>query len=99
LPDLMAPSIKERLWHKMRADLARFVPETADNNLLMCCACGRFLPQEHFGLEHCTGVNFCRAAVTVATAGRVDFTISPSAIFSQAEQDLSRRRGRQSRTL
>jgi hypothetical protein len=49
---MMEPSIKERLWHKMRTDLAKFVPETSDNQLLMCCACGRFLPQEHFDLEH-----------------------------------------------
>jgi hypothetical protein len=48
----MEPSIKERLWHKMRTDLANFVPETLSNQLLMCCACGRFLPQEHFDLEH-----------------------------------------------
>jgi hypothetical protein len=52
LADVMEPSIKERLWHKMRADLARFVPEISQNDLLMCCTCGRFLPQEHFDLEH-----------------------------------------------
>jgi hypothetical protein len=52
LADVMEPSIKERLWHKMRADLAQFVPETSENDLLMCCACGRFLRQEHFDLEH-----------------------------------------------
>jgi hypothetical protein len=27
LADVMEPSIKERLWHKMRADLAKFLPE------------------------------------------------------------------------
>jgi hypothetical protein len=48
----MLPSIKERLWHKMRADLERFVPEISDTQLLMCCACGRFLPRESFDLEH-----------------------------------------------
>ncbi len=52
LADVMEPSIKERLWHKMRADLAQFVPETSENDLLMCCACGRSLRQEHFHLEH-----------------------------------------------
>jgi hypothetical protein len=52
LADMMEPSIKEQLWHKMRADLGMFVPETSGNNLLMCCACGRFLPQDHFDLEH-----------------------------------------------
>jgi hypothetical protein len=50
--DLYAASIKEKLWHKMRSDLARFVPEIAHNQLLMCCACGRFLTQEFFDLEH-----------------------------------------------
>jgi hypothetical protein len=49
---MMKPSIKERLWHKMRGDLARYVPEVATNQLLMCCLCGRFLPQECFDLEH-----------------------------------------------
>jgi hypothetical protein len=49
---LMSASIKERLWHKMRSDLAQFVPAVAANNLLMCCACGRFLPQDDFDLEH-----------------------------------------------
>jgi hypothetical protein len=29
-----------------------YVPEIAGNRLLMCCACGRFLPQEFFDLEH-----------------------------------------------
>jgi hypothetical protein len=52
LADVTEPSIKERLWYKMHADLAKFVPETSENDLLMCCACGRFLPQEHFDLEH-----------------------------------------------
>jgi hypothetical protein len=49
---MMTPSIKERLWHKMRRDLATYVPETNGNQLLMCCVCGRFLPQESFDLEH-----------------------------------------------
>lgn len=50
--DLLSASIKEKLWHKMRSDLAQFVPEIAHNQLLMCCTCGRFLPQEYFDLEH-----------------------------------------------
>lgn len=50
--NLETASIKERLWHNMRRDLARFVPETEGNQLLMCCTCGRFLPQEFFDLEH-----------------------------------------------
>jgi hypothetical protein len=36
----------------MRRDLANYVPEIAGNRLLMCCTCGRFLPQEDFNLEH-----------------------------------------------
>lgn len=46
------PSIKERLWHSMRADLAKFAPEMQSNNLLMCCVCGRLLSQDDFDLEH-----------------------------------------------
>ena len=52
MPDLMAASIQDRLWHRMRKDLASFMPDIAGNRLLMCCACGRLLPQECFGLEH-----------------------------------------------
>jgi len=36
----------------MRRDLAHYVPEVTANRLLMCCTCGRFLPQECFDLEH-----------------------------------------------
>jgi hypothetical protein len=49
---MLTASIKEKLWHSMREDLAKFVPETAQNELLMCCACGRFLLKEDFDLEH-----------------------------------------------
>jgi hypothetical protein len=52
MADLLKTSIKEQLWHKMRDDLAKFVPDVANNKELMCCACGRFLPQEDFDLEH-----------------------------------------------
>jgi hypothetical protein len=52
MSDIIAPSIKERLWHKMRLDLAKYIPEVAGNRLLMCCACGRLLQQEAFSLEH-----------------------------------------------
>jgi hypothetical protein len=52
LSDILTPSIKERLWHKLRADLARYVPEVANTPSLMCCLCGRFLPQHSFSLEH-----------------------------------------------
>jgi hypothetical protein len=49
---VMTASIRDKLWHKMRQDLAHFVPEITGNQLLMCCACGRFLPQECFDLDH-----------------------------------------------
>jgi hypothetical protein len=52
MSDFMQPSIKEQLWHKMRHDLAKFVPEISTNHLLMCCCCGRFLASEFFDLEH-----------------------------------------------
>jgi hypothetical protein len=48
----MTASIRDQLWHRLRHDLAKFVPEISGNQLLMCCACGRFLPQEYFDLEH-----------------------------------------------
>jgi hypothetical protein len=46
------PSLKERLWHAMRSDLAKFAPEISNNQLLMCCCCCRLLPQENFDVEH-----------------------------------------------
>ncbi len=45
-------STREKLWHSMRQDLGKFVPEILLNQLLMCPCCGRFLPQENFDLEH-----------------------------------------------
>ena len=36
----------------MREDLASYIPEIAQTQALMCCSCGRFLPQDDFGLEH-----------------------------------------------
>ena len=51
MPDIMLPSLKERLWHKMRGDLATYIPELDDNQLLVCCACGRFLTRAFFDLE------------------------------------------------
>jgi hypothetical protein len=36
----------------MRHDLQSYAPQTGQNNLLMCCTCGRFLPPENFSLEH-----------------------------------------------
>jgi hypothetical protein len=52
MSEILTASIEDGLWHKMRQDLANFVPEIAGNQLLMCCACGRFLPREWFDLEH-----------------------------------------------
>jgi hypothetical protein len=45
-------SIEQKLWHQMRADLARYIPQIGDRDVLMCCCCGRFLPQSDFDLEH-----------------------------------------------
>lgn len=52
LADLLLAPIREKLWHNMRQDLANYVPDIVQNQLLMCCACGRFLPKEFFDLEH-----------------------------------------------
>src|SRR5262245_38490383 len=48
---VMTASIRDQLWHEMRGDLAKF-GDVSDNQLLMCCACLRFLPQESFDLDH-----------------------------------------------
>jgi hypothetical protein len=50
--DLLAASLKEKLWHKLRHDLQSYIPQIQHNNLLMCCTCGRFLPYDEFSLEH-----------------------------------------------
>jgi hypothetical protein len=52
LSEIMEPSIVDRLWHKMRGDLATFDLEVAAGNQLMCCVCGRLLTKEWFDLEH-----------------------------------------------
>jgi hypothetical protein len=52
MSDLMMAGNEEKLWHKLRGDLARYAPEMTANHLLMCCACGRLLPREAFNLEH-----------------------------------------------
>jgi hypothetical protein len=52
MPDVDLPSRKEQLWQKMQSDLAKFIPDVVDRNRLMCCACGRFLPPEHFDVDH-----------------------------------------------
>jgi hypothetical protein len=46
------PALEEKLWHKMRGDLAQHIPEFAHNRLLMCSCCARYLPQGDFDLEH-----------------------------------------------
>jgi hypothetical protein len=51
MPDIDLPSLKEQLWQKMQGDLAKFVPDVVKRNRLMCCACGRFLPPEHFDVD------------------------------------------------
>lgn len=50
--DIDEPSIKATLWHKLRADLSKYFPDTNNNKLLMCCCCCRFLPFEEFNVEH-----------------------------------------------
>ena len=52
MAEVLRASIRDQLWHRMRQDLAKFVPEINGNELLMCCTCGRFLPRECFDLEH-----------------------------------------------
>ena len=52
MSEVMTASMRDQLWHRMRQDLAKFVPEISGNQLLMCCTCGRFLPQECFDLDH-----------------------------------------------
>jgi hypothetical protein len=52
MSEVMTASIRDQLWHRMRQDLMKFVPAISGNQLLMCCACGRFLPQECFDLDH-----------------------------------------------
>ena len=50
--ELAAASIQQKLWHEMRTDLARYSPEVAANDRLMCCCCFRPLKQDDFDLEH-----------------------------------------------
>lgn len=49
---LLEPNLEEKLWHGMREDLARYIPEFADNNLLMCCCCARHLSRVDFDRDH-----------------------------------------------
>jgi len=46
------PSLKERLWQKMRDDLKDYIPDISGTNLAMCPTCCRFLPIENFNIEH-----------------------------------------------
>jgi hypothetical protein len=50
--DIDTPGLKEILWHKMREDLKAYIPDVANTNLLLCPTCCRFLPFEHFDVEH-----------------------------------------------
>ena len=50
--DIDTPGLKEILWHKMRADLSNHIPDVAATSFLMCPACCRLLPFEHFSREH-----------------------------------------------
>jgi hypothetical protein len=50
--DVDIPGLKEILWHKMRDDLKHYIPQIANTDLLMCPTCCRFLPFEHFNVEH-----------------------------------------------
>jgi hypothetical protein len=52
MPNVDLPPLKEQLWQKMQGDLAKFIPDVVERNRLMCCACGRFLPPEHFDIDH-----------------------------------------------
>ncbi|HXA21457.1 MAG TPA: hypothetical protein VNW90_04095 [Acetobacteraceae bacterium] len=49
---MLTASIRETLWHRMRHDLTKYIPEVIGTQFLMCCACGHFLPQGCFDLEH-----------------------------------------------
>ena len=50
--DVLIPGLKDRLWHHMRADLARYLPQGMPADLLMCPTCARWLPYEKFSIEH-----------------------------------------------
>ena len=50
--EVMNAPLTEKHWHSMRLDLQDYMPAIRDNGLLMCCACGRFLTQDKFSLEH-----------------------------------------------
>ena len=50
--EILNPALKDRLWHKMRADLAQYVPHDMPADRLLCPACARWLPYEKFSIEH-----------------------------------------------
>lgn len=52
MAEILQAGLKERLWHSMRNDLAQFLPEISNRNVLMCPACGRLLRFCDFSLEH-----------------------------------------------
>lgn len=49
---MLDSNAKEELWHEMRDDLARYIPEIRDTDKLACCVCGRWLDYDDFTLEH-----------------------------------------------
>ncbi|NMN57581.1 hypothetical protein FHT36_001478 [Xanthobacter sp. SG618] len=52
MSEIDIPSIKQRLWHRMRGDLTSLVPYFSDNDLLLCPTCFRRLGFEDFSVEH-----------------------------------------------
>jgi hypothetical protein len=74
MSSLLLPSIPDFLWHRMRDDLAQFVPAIRSNGLLMCCVCGRFLPREDFDVDHLLPQQLLKLdpnAVRIATAKNI----------------------------
>jgi hypothetical protein len=52
MSEIDLPDTKRLLWTEMRADLVKYVPWFADNELLLCPICCRALKFEQFSLEH-----------------------------------------------
>ena len=52
MAEVRTPGLKDRLWHRLRADLAHIAPALASDDRLICCCCGRLLPFDAFSLEH-----------------------------------------------
>lgn len=52
LREIDSPGLKQILWHTMRGDLQKYIPDAAETELLMCPTCCRFLPYDDFCIEH-----------------------------------------------